>query len=210
MVLFLRPADGRFRSYDSWPRVESFNNNLFLGDKQSELINSLQTELLGNNEQALHIRLIGEPGIGKSRLAFEVTKLDTLRPLVVYGKGEVFKNSDLLTRLEDPDQQVSAILVIDDCDRDTAAIIWSQLKNAGPRIRIVSISNDLEQFTGETKYFSMPSLGNEEIRKILIDYQLQSEVALRWAELCDGFPRVAHVIGSNLQQHPEDVFSSMV
>ena len=31
------------------------------------------------------------------------------------------------------------------------------------------------------------------------------EDSSRWAEFCDGSPRVAHVIGESLQLHPEDI-----
>ncbi|MEO5928252.1 MAG: hypothetical protein ABIO72_06000 [Patescibacteria group bacterium] len=206
LVLLLRPSDGRFRPHSEWFRIGAFEGDLIIGDSQKTVIDGIRKELSESGDQAIHIRLIGEPGLGKSRLVYEATSTDEYAPLVVYGMGGDFQGSELLRRLEDPAHQVRAILVVDECDGDAAAAIWRQLKSAGSRIRIISISNDWEQYSGETKYFSMPPLGDEEIRRILMGYQIQSEIALKWSDLCDGFPRVAHVIGLNLQRFPEDVF----
>jgi DNA replicative helicase MCM subunit Mcm2 (Cdc46/Mcm family) len=206
LVLLFRPSDSRFRRHVEWSGVAAFDGDFVMGDLQKTVIDGIRKELSEAGDQAIHIRLIGEPGLGKSRLVHEATSTDEYAPLVVYGTGSDFQGSELLRRLEDSANQVRAILVIDECDSDVAAAIWRQLKGAGSRIRIISISNDWEQYSGDTKYFLMPPLGDEEIRRILMGYQMQSEIALKWSDLCDGFPRVAHVIGLNLQRFPDDVF----
>jgi len=50
----------------------------------------------------------------------------------------------------------------------------------------------------------VPLLPNEEIEAILKSYGVDPADAKGWAEMCDGSPRVAHVVGQNLHEHPDD------
>jgi hypothetical protein len=50
----------------------------------------------------------------------------------------------------------------------------------------------------------MPSLPAAEIETILLAYGVDPAMAPQWASMCEGSPRVAHVIGQNLKEHPQD------
>jgi hypothetical protein len=43
-----------------------------------------------------------------------------------------------------------------------------------------------------------------EIETILLSYGVDPAMAPQWASMCEGSPRVAHVIGQNLKEHPQD------
>ena len=59
---------------------------------------------------------------------------------------------------------------------------------------------------GGITYYDIPPLEDEQIRNIIVrEYQIPADQANRWVELCDGSPRVAHVIGQNLLNNPEDL-----
>ena len=103
------------------------------------------------------------------------------------------------------DNQFSAIVVIDECDTESRSYIWNKLRHRGPRIKLITIYNDYEERAGGITYYDTPPLEREQIRHIIQGYQIPADQANRWAELCDGSPRVAHIIGQNLLNHPEDL-----
>ena len=70
---------------------------------------------------------------------------------------------------------------------------------------MITVYNDYDQSTGDTVYFNAPPLKTEQICNIIESYKIPTDVAERFSELCDGSPRVAHVIGPNLLNHPEDL-----
>ena len=87
--------------------------------------------------------------------------------------------------------------------------IWNKLRHRGPRIKIITIYNDYEESAGDITYFDTPPLDAEHIRNIIESYQIPTDVARRYAEFCSGSPRVAHVIGRNLLNHPEDLLKPL-
>ena len=57
---------------------------LHLARAQSEVIVSIRKALSGSDYQ--HIRVIGEPGIGKTRLVLEALSVEDLAPMVIYSR----------------------------------------------------------------------------------------------------------------------------
>ena len=175
------------------------------GQSQKELIANLQNELR-RNDDTVHVRVLGEPGIGKTKLVLEATRTDDLSPLVIYCSASQFRDSVLMNELLRDDNQFSTILVIDECDPDSRSYIWDKLRYRGPRIKLIAIYNDYEEQSGGITYYDIPPLEDEQIRNIIVrEYQIPADQANRWVELCDGSPRVAHVIGQNLLNNPEDL-----
>ena len=196
----------RFQSHRSWSENDDMKKEFVAGEEQKEFIISLQTALRQNDNKAMHIRIYGEPGIGKTKLILEATRSDDLLPFVIYVDGaNKFRDSDLMTEILRDDNQFSVILVLDECNPDSRSYIWDKLKYRGPRIRIISIYNECDDTSGNIVYFDIPPLDNEQISKIIQEYYILKDQADRWSELCSGFPRVAHVIGFNLKTNPEDL-----
>jgi hypothetical protein len=76
----------------------------------------------------------------------------------------------------------------------------------GSSLNIVSVYQDAEEGDRSSNYrlLEVPPLPHEEIEAILTSYGVDPVIAKGWAEMCDGSPRVAHVVGQNLQEHPDD------
>ena len=90
--------------------------------------------------------------------------------------------------------------------RIARSYIWDKLKYRGSRIKLITIYNEYKEKSGDITYYDTPPLEREQIRNIIIrGYQIPADQADRWAELCNGSPRVAHVIGWNLANNPEDL-----
>lgn len=197
------------QSWDGWSRQATMGTSLHLGEKETKIVSAVQG-LLREGDVARHVHMFGEPGIGKTRLALEATRADDLRPLVLYtNQPKELMRSRLLDALLLRDNRFHAILVVDECDIEHRTTIWNQMSGLGPRISLLSIHNEEIRTTGNTDEVGLKPLDEEQVKEILRDYGVHPEHQERWAELCSGSPRVAHVVGTNLQKNPGDVLQSL-
>lgn len=200
-------SDAQFQTHQSWARNDDMSVEFVPGQAQNDLIAQIQNDLR-RNDDTVHVRVLGEPGIGKTRLVFEATRADDLAPLVVYCTAARFRNSVLMNELLRCDNQFAAVLVIDECDWSSSTNIWNELIHRGARIKLVTISNDYEMQAGkDITYHGTPPLDNEQIRRIIQKYTSipNFQQPDRWVEFCSGSPRVAHVIGWNSENNPDDM-----
>ena len=206
LSLWVTQRDGlNFQTHRSWSQDEDMRVQFIRGQSQDNSIAIIQNELRRDND-TVHLRVLGEPGIGKTKLVLEATRTNDLSPLVIYCSASQFRDSVLMNELLRDDNQFSAVLVIDECDSDSRSYIWNKLRHRGPRIKLITIYNDYEEQSGGITYYDTPPLEDEQIRNIIVrEYQIPADQANRWVELCDGSPRVTHVIGQNLLNNPEDL-----
>ncbi len=190
-----------FGTHAVWANHDDMSQPIALGEAQETLISNLQAEL--RREQiAVHIRILGEPGIGKTRLVLEATRTADLHALVVYCSAGSFRDSNLMTELLRG--SFSVILVLDECNPDARAYIWNKFKYHSRRIKLISIYNDYDDASGIIR-FETPPLSKNQVSNIIQKYVVPKDQADRWARECSGSPRVAHVIGWNLINNPEDI-----
>jgi len=209
LVLQLQGFDqARFQTHQSWSQQDDMQKDFESGRTQDDFIKNLQSELR-HGDQAVHVRVWAEPGAGKTRLVLEATSAEDLKPLVIYcDTPDKFRDSNLMNEILKEDNDFAVLLVIDDCDSDSRSYIWNKFKNLGPRIKMVSIYNEYDVSSGSISYLNAPFLEREQIVEIIRQYGIQDQ-ADRWAELCSGSPRVAHVIGWNLKNNPDDVLKPL-
>lgn len=198
-----------FQSHDNWSKEAEMRKEFFAGQAQKEFMSNMQNELCNNSGETVHIRVCGEPGIGKTRLVLEATKMDNLQPLVIYSdSANKFRDSDLMNKILSSDNQFYTILVVDECGPENRSYIWNKLQSIGQRIKLISIYSDFEDTSGSIKYLDAPPLENEQIASIIHGYGIPVDQAEKWSHLCSGSPRVAHVIGYNLTNNPDDLLKS--
>lgn len=83
LALQLLGRDDRpLQSFDSWKARDDMAPPLHVAAAQSEAIATIRKALQGQAYQ--HIRVIGEPGIGKTRLVLEALSTEDLAPMVIY------------------------------------------------------------------------------------------------------------------------------
>lgn len=196
----------KFQTHRSWSQNADMRPALKTGPAQQAFIDALQSSVR-TTDAAVHVRVLGDAGIGKTRLVLEATSADDLRPLVVYSSsGAAFRDSDLLNELLRDDNEFAAIVVLDECDRGTSAEIWNRLRSRGSRIKLISIHNEFEPLSaGDTQYLDAPELEKSQIAEILREYGVPDDQIDRWAEQCGGSPRMAHMLGGNLKSNPKDL-----
>jgi hypothetical protein len=203
-----RRDHARFQTHTGWSQEAEMKREFKVGQAQVDLILNMQHELR-ENSQAIHIRVWGEPGIGKTRLILEATRSEDLQPLVIYcDSAGKFRDSDLMYEILRDDNQFCVIMVIDECDPDSRSYIWNKLKYCGPRIKVISIYNDYDETSGNINYINVPPLDEAQISDIIQTYNIPKDQADRWPEYCSGSPRAAHVVGQNLLNNPEDLLRS--
>jgi hypothetical protein len=201
-------AQSTLQTHKSWSRQEDMRKAFQAGEDQRKFVTAVRTEL-NRTDEAVHISVTGEPGVGKTRAVLEATGAEDLMPVVVYcDYAAKFRDSELMHELLKEDNHFAVILVVDECDADARSYIWNKLKNQGPRIKFISIYNEPDETSGNTVYVDAPALGKEQIIAILKEYGVPTDRVERWVEFCSGSPRVAHVIGANLKSNPEDVLKS--
>jgi len=198
----------RFQTHESWSQDAEMKKTFEMGKEQQDRITIIRDNIRSNEAgaEAIHIRIYGDAGIGKTRLVLEATREDDLRPSIIYcPSASQFKNSDLMIELLKEDNQFSATLVIDECNRDDRAYIWDKLKYRGSRIKLITIFNEYDDTVGQISYLEAPPLEDIQISNIIQGYGVAKERADIWEERCGGSPRVAHAIGTNLVNNPDDV-----
>ncbi len=196
---------GIFQTHRSWSQDGTMQVPFFPGQSQDELILEIQNKLR-EKQNAVHVRVLGEPGIGKTKLVLESTRTEDLSPLVIYCRASEFlQDRTLMNAILRDDNPFSAILVIDECDAADRFYISNKLEHRGARIKMVSIYNDYDPIAGEgISEFETERLENEQILTIIQEYDVSREQAERYLQFCDGSPRMAHHTGKILASHPGD------
>jgi len=197
LVLSVKRGARAFQTHQGWANDENMQFTFAPGDSQTQRIHTLQETLRQNN---FHIRIIGEPGIGKTRLVFEATKTDELRPLVIYCHADAFWGSDLMYEIIREDNEYHIILVVDECNSENRSLIANKLKKQAPRVKLVTIYTEYDNVS-DVNYLDVTPLDESMITRIIQEHSAMPEdQARKWATVCDGSPRVAHVVGLNLSR----------
>ena len=166
--------------------------------QQQEVIDNLRSALRDYSRKFTPYCVLGEPGIGKTRLVLETTRADDLRTFTLYADRGMRVDGALVSALHRA-KSARIILVVDQCGPETRYELVQSLSSLGPNLKVVSIYQDRDEADRAPEYSlcEIPPLPTHEVETILTTYGLDIAAAKRWADLCEGSPRVAHVIGEN-------------
>jgi hypothetical protein len=209
LCLRLRGHDHQgFRFWSSWAADADMQSPIHYSPEQFELVEELRGAL--QSGQLPHIRLLGEPGVGKTRMALELTRADNLAPVTLYLRdGRALLKSSFLNELIQDHAYHFVVLVVDECPQKDSAEIWNILRTRSEKVRLVTIDHGPDTSADDKmRIVHVDPAGPEQILSILEEYGIGKHDAGRWAEYCQGCPRVAHVIGENLRQNRADVLQS--
>ena len=197
-------SHAEFRTHQSWSTNADMKVDFIAAEAQHELIDKIRIELQ-EKVNAVHVRVLGEPGIGKTKLVFEATSAEDLESLVIYCTPAEFRASGLRREILRDDNDFSAILIVDECDPSSRYDIWNELQNRGPRIKLISIYNDYDPVVdSDISVFETSRLTDDQISTIIQGHSISKEQADLYIEFCDGSPRMAHHTGKVLVSHPGD------
>ena len=197
---------GNGHTHLGWSRLGALRVPYQAGPTQTKVVADLRAALRGSGGEALHVRLCGDAGIGKTKIALEATAVSDLEHLVLYfERATDFLSSPLRGELLRDDNHFWVILVVDECSPTDRTLIWQSLNRVGPRLKLITIYNDTDQVDLSYAYFEPPPLDIEQIARIISIYGVPEEAANNWSTFCGGSPRVAHVLGQNLVNNPDDL-----
>jgi hypothetical protein len=137
--------------------------------------------------------------------------VEDLAPQVIYvPHAEDFQQrSQLFNALLRSDNDFFVILVIDECSAKERASIWDVMRRRSDRCRLITIGHGPEDACDDMMcVFDCPPLSDKQVAAIIDEYVPSQRESRRWAEFCSGSPRVAHAVGRNLQQNPDDILKS--
>jgi hypothetical protein len=197
-----------FLTYEEWKKDSQMTSAVHLGTAQRRLVDRIRVFMRDSKKR--HVRLIGEPGLGKTRLILEALSPDDLASPVIYIRHpEDFERSPLFNTIIRADDASFITLVIDDCPQKERASIWNVLRQRSDRIRIISADHDPEHVSDDLmEVLQCPSLEPEQIKTIIADYIGNKHDLDRWSAFCSGSPRVAHAIGQNLSLNRGEILKS--
>jgi hypothetical protein len=191
-----------FKSHNAWKRQLDMRHPYVSTDEQRSRIVTLQEQILG--KVANNIRILGEAGCGKTRLALEGLDQEQIRSKVLYfsNPSEFFQNP-----VFNGEVNFSVIIVVDECDERHRSDIWNRIGHAAERLKLITIYNEYGANSASEGYLAEPpELDDDAIMEIMSQYGDWPRADLmRWAEYCSGSPRVAHVLGDNLRNHQDDL-----
>ena len=192
-------ADMPVRYFDQWQNQRSMRPTLQLGSPQQALIETIRAELQ-TGVYRRPIRVLGEAGIGKTRLVLEALRDDALAPFVLYSDQPRSFISEI-DRFTSQARDSDAIIVVDECSAEERYIIRDRLEFLAPRIRIITIYQEQMESDADAVLAISP-LPEDRISEILRGYDTPEADLSLWTSLCEGSPRFAHLIGENLRFDP--------
>ncbi len=197
-------SDDDFLSVFEWSQHAHMSNQIALSEDQSQLINSLREKLQGETK---HIRVLGEPGIGKTRLVLEAVRSEEIAPSVLYVQhGSKFSQTKLFRELLRENPKYPLTLVLDELSEREMSEIWGHLKNRCGSLKLISLDHERNRSSdSEIEYVSIPRLPDLAIKLILENCVGKNKDLDRWVTICEGSPRVAQAVGENLAANPDDI-----
>lgn len=197
-------SDDDFLSVFEWSQHAHMSNQIALSEDQSQLINTLREKLQGETK---HIRILGEPGIGKTRIVLEAVRLEEIAPGVLYVQhGSKFSQTKLFRELLREIPKYPLILILDELSEREMSEIWGHLKNRCGSLKLISLDHGRNRSSdSEIEYVSVPRLPDPAIKLILENCVGKNKDLDRWVTICEGSPRVAQAVGENLAANPDDI-----
>ena len=181
-------------SYSSWAENHDVKiPRYFVFDKErKQWMDSIRKKLRESGDKCLIFRITSLSGIGKTRFVFETLSPDDFKNRVIYVRAEAFKRTDLYTYLLN-DQNLHAIIVIDECDLQQHDEFVRSFASRGSRIVVFTISYDLSKVPAPAYHFPLNPLDKQNINELIRvnETQLPNNVIDRISDFSGGYPRIA-------------------
>jgi hypothetical protein len=189
---------------EEWQRDAHMANTFEVSPEQAEIISQIRAGLQG---EIKHIRVLGEPGLGKTRIVLEAVKDADIAPYVLYIQhGSKFGNTKLFRQLLRDSYNKPLVLVIDELPEGELSDIWRHLKPRCGQLKVISLDHGRDEtHDNEIVRLNAPRLTDAVIKKILATRLGESRELDRWVALCEGSPRVAQAVADNLRANPSDI-----
>lgn len=196
---FLEIDSGAFYSWESWSRlVEQDFSNKFIKNPGLEAVMSQITGILLSTGSKQ--RLIGLPGLGKTRIVFEIIKSsEELKGKMTYSNVNDSSENVILSGVRSiVENGYKCVLIIDNCNLKFHMRILKEIDRSG--ISLLSINSDMSLVSEEpTPLILDPNKFIDIIPELLVELfpELQSNVIERITKFSMGFPLIAILLAKD-------------
>ena len=201
-----RPLLPNLKTWKQWGRHPDFKQFEFVEDEERQ--NSLKEarELLGKERTSA--RIVGLPGLGKTRMAFELcrdVKGDRFSDRVVYCDA-AFNNESVLPFVHQcVTRKLQGILIIDNCDLKLHKALKHQIENQDSRLSLLTLDYNTERYSG-TRTICLNPLNDDLIKQMLESkYKYKIPDLSRVVSFAQGFPLMAVLIAEARLENEEDI-----
>lgn len=220
----------RFASHRRWSLLGDMTPTFMRGAAEGKAMGEIMSALCACTDHA-HVRITGEPGSGKTRLALEALRTDGLSSRVVYAPipaaataavGALRDRAPAIGVDREGGIDAAAtpsptgpILVVDECDLVSQTSIWNEVLALEDGAHLVTIYNEKGVERSGVTDVDVRGTDNEQIADIIRDHigasadRASADKAAginKWAKYCSPSPRAAHIVGHNLAHNPDDLF----
>lgn len=190
-------------TFDVWASEKAMSNHFEHDERRDQVIENIRALLRSDDSIEHDIRISGFPGNGKTRSVLAALDTPELSSQVVYfSRPTDALESGNLSEIGIRDD-LEGIIVVDECDPISYSRVSNIIKRSRSPLKLVTIFNeDGSSIQGDMSYVDLNTaekLSDEAVKKIIESYSIANDDAGRWAEFCNGSPRMAHMIGGNLQ-----------
>lgn len=186
--------------YETWSDDVNISvpKNFIEDGYRTKTITEIREKLREKNDRATFIRVTGLSGVGKKRLVFEALSPDDLQSIVIFVRSEPFKNSKLFNYIL-TENDLSAIIVIDECSKKDHNHYYNRMGNKGSRLAVITISDEMGVVPPPTAIHNLKQLSEEKITELLEEEfaDLNSSLCHRFAEIAEGYPKIALLLVEN-------------
>ncbi len=189
---------------EEWQCDAHMTNAFEVSVEQEQIIEQIRAGLRGETK---HMRILGEPGLGKTRIVLEAVKAPDVAPYVLYLQhGSMFGQTKLFRQLLKAGWSKPLVLILDELPESEMSDIWRHLKPRCGSLKIISMDHGRDEtHDEEIEKIDAPRLSDETIKKILMNRVGESRELDRWFAICEGSPRVAQAVADNLYANPGDL-----
>lgn len=203
-----------FSTVEDWQQQPLFRIPFHSDKGRDEIIREVHSFVSNNSEEGI-LRIEGEAGVGKSRLALEALKVRGIADRTIYAPDAT--NPKVLETVSVIQSQphASAVIVVDECDREQQEAFRPYVSIAAGRVRLicVGVAETLyEPPRGLAKVFRVKRLADDEIREILNSIQLGAprEIIDVTVRLAGGMVKLATFIADTLVRAPNLPLTDLV
>lgn len=192
----------RINNRSSWPlwhhrewvdRTAEMKNTLIHEETREAALKGVQEALLKDSTSLRQFRILGEPGIGKTRFACEALKHEALSQDVLYAPtpSAILGNPEVERSIRDVGKGTNLTLVVDECPYDEANKLSEIFQNVDYPLNLITINNETEGVfrQNDPARIELIRLPNSSITEILSGYGMPESISANILDLCEGSPR---------------------
>lgn len=134
---FIHPEFGDLQPWHQWAATERYRNKFVADDQRQSTIQEYQRRLAANDSQFCFLRVEGQPGVGKSRLALEIFRDSPLAGLVLYAQQPEEIPGELWPYLRSNSSRL--VLVVDECSYQQHGDLRERARQCRGRVKLLTI-----------------------------------------------------------------------